>query len=218
MALDKPKLPYEKPFAQKIAMVFIIVLSVSVISLIFLIGLKQPDSSTQDGAIEFAQATQVFTPGQDMTIQVTNVVVFVPKNATTLEGKFSVIKRESNLLSATGGSEWHRPLVINVEYLNNNGVPYREVDFVNPIQICFKLNNEQWQDYNKRPKDYLIQFFAEDQNPPRWENLVMVSDTEKFQLCGLTNHLSLFALAIWSEEAIPVTGLTPAPGLAPYEP
>jgi hypothetical protein len=218
MTLYTPKPPVEKSFAQRISMVFIVILTVSVITLVYLIGLKQPESSTQDGAIEFAQATQIYTPGQDMTIQVSNVVVFVPKNATTLEGRFSVIKRESNLLSATGGSEWHRPLVINIEYLNSGGIPYREVDFASPVQICFKLTNEQWRDYNKRPQDYLVQFFAEDQNPPRWENLVMVSDTEKFQLCGLTNHLSLFALAIWSEEAIPVTGLTATPGLAPYAP
>jgi hypothetical protein len=218
MTLYNPKAPEDKSFAQKISMIFIVILTVSVITLVYLIGLKQPYSSTQDGSIEFAQATQEFTPGQDMTISVTNVIVYVPKDATDLMGKFSIIKRESDLISAVDGSKWYRPLVVNVEYLNGSGVPYREVNFINPIQICFKLNREQFRDYNKRPTDFLVQYYAEEQNPPRWENLVIVSNSDKSQLCGLTDHLSLFALAVWSEEVIPVTGPTPTPSLAPYAP
>jgi hypothetical protein len=212
MTLYRPGVQEKRKLPQKIAMTSVVLVSVSVIVLILLIGLKRPASSTQDGSIEFAQVEQGFIPGQNTSINLSNVIIHVPRDATNLVGSFSAIKYESNQISAEDGADWHRPLIVNIKYLDGAGVPYPDMQFSAPLQICFKLSLEQWFDYNQRPMDYLVQYYAEDQNPPQWENLFIAKRPEPFQLCGSIEHLSLFALAIWAGEEIPVTGLDP------YEP
>jgi len=212
MSLSRPGLLEKRKLQQKLAVMGAILASTGVIALVLLIGLIKPRSSTQDGSIEFAQITQEFVPGQSISINLTDVIIHVPKDATNRAGSFSVIKYESNLHAAEEGLDWYRPLVVNVKYLDGNGLPYPEMQFSSSIQVCFKLSLEQWLDYDMRPMDYLVQHYAEDKNPPQWENLFIAGRPEPFQICGLVDHLSLFALAIWSGEEIPVTGLEP------YEP
>jgi hypothetical protein len=128
-------------------------------------------------------------------------------------GNISITFRESNLFATAGGLEWIRPEVVNVEYRNSEGAPYSQITFAQPIEICFAVTPEQWQDYNERQQGYQVQFYAEQQDPPRWESLPGKSYAERLQICGLTDHLSLFALAIQQEAIILETGATPTQDL-----
>ncbi len=208
----------EPPIVPRIAIVTTVILMASMIVLVIVQGLRKPVSSTQDGSIEFVQSIEEVVPGQDITVSVNNVTVHVPKDATNMPGSIFLIPREPNLFAAAGDLQWTRPQVVNVEYQDGKGTPYPYVVFSNLIQICFRVTEQQWRDYARRPVAYQVQYYAEEKNPPHWELLRMEANPETFQLCGQTNHLTLFALAIKLEVGIPVTGATPIPLQGPYGP
>ena len=203
--------PEERQSLPKFVIFAVIVLAALVIILVFIIGSRQPSSSTQDGSIQFVQVTQQFIPGKDLTINVGNVAVYVPEDATTLEGTVSVIQREPNLFSDESFPGWVRPEVVNVEYLNGEGIPYPQLAFSKTIQICFKFAVERWLAYQRNPDGYQIQYYAEEQDPPVWLPIQMWASQVNLRLCGETYYPSLFALAIWQEGAGSVPGETATP-------
>jgi hypothetical protein len=97
--------------------------------------------------------------------------------------------------------------VVNIEYWDEEGVHYTSITFPEPIRICFTLTAEQWKEFLQRPDDFNVQFFDSEKFPSQWITLSMVMDPNRYELCGQTDHLSLYALAIRSEESIPVTGV-----------
>jgi hypothetical protein len=193
-----------------------LVLAAGLIVLVVTQGLRPPQSSTQDGSMNFVQATESFTSGVDITINVDSVTVHVPRNAINETGSIFITLRESDLFPAAGEPGWIRPQVVNVEFRNSQGIPSPQVTFLSPMEICFTLNQEQWTDFSTRPDAYHVQYYAEQRNPPRWESLSTKTYLERLQICGLTNHLSLFSLAIMLQVVVPATGDTSIPG--PYAP
>ncbi len=193
------------------------VLIVGMVALAILIGLKQPDSSTHTGSIEFVQVTQQVVPNQDIIIGVNNATLFVPKDATTVPGIISITPREPNLFSNVSEKGWVRSPVVNVEYWNGEGTPYPQVSFAIPVQICFKITNELWQAYIQHPDEFQVHYYAEDVKPTRWDPLPLTAYPDRLQLCGETSHLSIFALAIKQKTVIPSTGATPTL-VQPYAP
>jgi len=193
------------------------ILLVGAIALVFLIGRKQPDSSTHSGSIEFVKVTQVVSPSQDIVIGVNNATLYVPKEATTLPGIISITPREPNLFSNVAEKGWVRSPVVNVEYWSGQGTPYPQVSFAIPVQICFKITSELWQAYALHPDEFQVHYYAEELKPTRWQPLPLTVYPDRLQLCGETDHLSIFALAIKSKTVIPVTGATPTL-VQPYAP
>jgi hypothetical protein len=228
MTLYNPKPPEEKSLAQKVSVVFIVILAVSFVTLAYLIGLRQPQSSTQDGSVVFTQTIQEFTPGQALTVSSDNVTVYLPEDSTDLEGNVSIFPREPNLLTASDELEFDRPHVVNIEFRTADGPT--NLTFTNPVHVCFTMTEDQWQEFVLNPGLFQVQYYAEEKDPPVWELLPMATIPAQFQLCGQTYHLSLFALAIRTQVGIPVTGPTLAPrpgtgigtginpGKGPYEP
>jgi hypothetical protein len=205
----------EKRPTPKFARAFIIILVISVIALVVLIGSQKPDSSTQDGANEFVIATEELASGQELVIGINNATLYVPKDALNLAGTITISPRPPNLFSLAEQSDWSRTLVVNVEYRNEAGTPYPLVTLSKPFQICFKVTSERWQDYTKRPDEYQVQYYNEEQESPGWEPVPMVTHPERNELCGEVDHFSLFALAIKKPpSAVPITGIeiTPTPG------
>ena len=198
----------EAPRVPKLATGLIILLIVSVIVLVVLIGLQQPESSTQAGEIEFAIATQALASGQDIIIGINNVTLYVPRDAFNIAGSIAIFPREPNLFTPADDPTWVRPLVVNVEFRDENGTPVPTVMLTKPAVICFKITQERWADYTQHPGDYEVQSYSENKDPPIWEALSLATNPESFQLCGETDHLSLFALATKLETIIPLTGPT----------
>jgi hypothetical protein len=184
-------------------------LIIGTIILVILIGLKRPDSSTHTGSIEFVKVTQEVVPNQDIVIGVNNAVLFIPKDATTIPGIVSITPREPNLFANAAEKGWIRSPVVNVEYWNGQGTPYPQMSFAKPAEICFKITSELWQAYTQTPDQFQVQYYAEDLKPAVWEPLPLVAYADRLQLCGKTDHLSIFALAIRQKTVIPVTGATP---------
>ena len=194
----------------KFVLATMLVLIVGVIVLVILIGLKQPDSSTHTASIELVEVTQEVAPGQDIVIGVSNATLYVPKGATNLPGLISITTRAPNLFSNVPEKGWVRSPVVNVEYWNGLGTPYPQVSFTIPAQICFQITPDLfWQGYTQNPDEFQVHYYAEEQNPPRWEALPLTSYPDRLQLCGQTGHLSIFALAIKERTVVPGTNATP---------
>ena len=207
----KLDMPEAEPKVPKFAIIVIILLMVGVIALILLIGSQRPDSSTQAGSMEFAIVTQQVTANDDIVIGVNNATLYLPDGAIDVAGSLAIFPREPNLFTDSNDSKWARPLVVNVEFRNAEGKPVPNITFSKPAEICFKITKDRWTDYTRHPDEYEVQTYAEEQEPPAWEPLSMVTYPERSQLCGQVDHFSLFALATKPETKIPLTDPTETP-------
>ncbi len=192
-------IPQAPPPVPKFAVAAIAILMVGVISMVVYMVLRP-------------KSLQVTVPGKELVIGIDKATLYVPKDAAILDGVISISSLQSNVHSIAGEeAEWFRSQVVEVEYLNRQGLPYQDVTFPKPVLICFMIN-ELWQDYTQHPDEYLVQYYAEEQSPPGWVTLPMSANPDRHQLCGQTNHLSIFALAMKpQEDIIPITGSTRIP-------
>jgi len=149
-------------------------------------------------------SSQETVPGKDLVIGVDDATLYVPKDVAVLAGVISISSLEANLYPAAG-EDWIRPQVVNVQYLNRDGVPYLNVVFSKPVLICFMIK-ERWQDYTEHPDEYQVQYYAEKQDVPGWVTLPMSVNSDRYQLCGESGHLSTFAVAMKPLKDIPITG------------
>ena len=188
-------MPGEDARVPKFVTVIIILLIAGIIALVILMGLQQP-GSTQAGFVESGIVTEEFIPDEDLVINFNNATLYVPRAAIQLAGNITIFPREPNLFSNASDSGWFRPLVIEIEYRDEAGILYSEATFSMPVQVCFKVTQERWLDYLYRQDEYQVQRYADKRNPPRWEPLPMVTFPDRNELCGETDHLSIFALAI----------------------
>jgi hypothetical protein len=143
-------------------------------------------------------------PGQELVVGVKDATLYVPKDVATMAGVITISALEPNLYPVAG-EEWIRPQVVDIKYLNRDGAPYLNVVFSKPVLICFEIK-ERWEDYTQHPDEYLVQYYAKEQDPPGWVTLPMSANPDRYQLCGQTGHLSIFALAEKPQKEIPITG------------
>jgi len=203
----------DEPGIPKFARVLIAILAVGVLVFVVLIGLRSPNASAQASAIEYAPVTQEFIPGQaqGFVIGVNNATLYMPADAITIAGKITIVPREPNMYPMAG-EKWVRLLVVDVQFTDTTGKTFQQMTLSRPAEICFKITRERWEDYAGHPDDYQVQYYAEGNNPPAWVTLPMITHPDQNQLCGVTDHLSLFALATRPETLIPLTGgPTPTP-------
>jgi hypothetical protein len=169
-------------------------------------GLKCPEGSVKDGPIEFTQNDGQLVLGQDASISMENVTVSVPAKAIQAAGSLTITSRQFDLLPVTN-DEWSRIQVFNVEYHDANGALKTHATFASPVEICIQVTQQQWLEYLDAPDDYQVQTYTE--NHKVWEALPLASHSSQSELCGETNQLSLFALAIRQHALIPITGKNP---------
>jgi hypothetical protein len=173
-------------------------------TLVIIKGLHQPQADpptgSQTGPTEFQHASKEIISSLDMILSLGNVSFYLPRGSTNLSGYLSMIPREPNLYPLAGESWWSRPFVINIVYLNYQGTPAPSIDFMQPVQLCFQISEEQWQDFTQRQDAYQVEYYADGSGVPRWVPLHRSANPQNRQVCGATDHLSLFALAIKAEE------------------
>jgi hypothetical protein len=167
--------------------------------------------ATGEVSLEYGVMMSMMT-GETIRFMPGDVLLFVPARATDVEGAISIISREPDLFPDAGEAGWSRPQIVNVEYLDPNGIPYPKISFVRPLEICFAMTEEDWALFASRPEDYQVQVYDEGNSAPAWKAVPQVEHSDRFQLCGVTDHLSLFALAIKGQVA-PIETMT-----GPYEP
>src|SRR5688572_20567293 len=206
------ELPARVPRLTIVVIVSLLVYSTIVFIVLFLVyQLIGPESRTQIWGINFKQASQEFRPGQAVTINLDTVTVYVPPFAIPLPGTIFIIMRERDLYPIASQPEWSHLQVVDVQFRNAEGTPIPGITLSVPIKICFKLTQTEWQDFVDRPRSYSIQYYALKKNVPIWLSLPVINHPDLLQVCGRTDHLSLFALAIKSEISSSVTGPTTTP-------
>jgi hypothetical protein len=209
------KQPGGKLPVPKLAGSLIILLAVMMIPVIILVGSGQPFSNTRRGGTEFVQIPQKQNNAQEIIVSFDKVTLYVPEDATDLTGNFVISPRQPDLYSFASEPEWSRPIVVDIEYRNEEGVNYPGITFSKPVNICFTLTLEQWTDFTQRPDGFQVQYYDDKQSPSRWVSLSLSMDPERYELCGQTDHFSTYALAVKSVEVIPITGATLTPTATP---
>lgn len=186
---------------------FMIFLILGLTGVVIWMGLSNPKSSTVEptlpalvqAKVKISNNTALYIPitGQAVGLQPGDVIAMIPFESTSSEGYLSIIKREANMFPNAGELGWNRPSIVNVEFIDEAGQTIVGFEFDKPIEICFVLSNESWQDFIHNRDNYQIQLYKD--NPVNWKSLPQAFHYDLHQLCGLSKHLSLFALAVRGE-------------------
>lgn len=180
-----------------IAIVVVIVLVGAVILLVWQ-GTKFPASSTKNtetSPILTQLTSEVVTSDEaEFSLASGDVTVRIPA------WYLKIVLRDPNLFPEAGEPGWQRPKIVNVEAFNADDTRIADMFFNEPIDICFKLTTEQWEHYQASPEDFQVQIYAAGEKPSVWQELAVADAEETQSLCGKTQGLSLFALAVYDPE------------------
>jgi hypothetical protein len=141
--------------------------------------------------------------GESMRLIPGDVLVMIPGGVLEEGGTLVIEPHEPDILREAGEPGWSRPLIVNVELRDRFGQTLSDIDFASPIEICFVLQQDQWQHYRRSPSEFDIQIYDEYQIPPGWQSLPRLSYGMRHEFCGRVSHLSLIALAIKTEPPPP---------------
>lgn len=213
--MNRFKFPGGRSPVWVLAIIIAIVLAVVVIPRIFLIGTEPPGSRSQQEGAQYLQIPQEQNTDEEIIVSDHQTTLYLPDGAVNLTGDFLIVPRQPDLFAYASETEWSRPIVVDIQYRNEEGVIHPGITFSEPVRICFTLTPEQWEEFTQRPDDFQVQYFDDQQSPSRWISLPMTMDPDRSELCSETDHLSLYALAIRSTDVIPITGATRVPTFVP---
>lgn len=174
-----------------------------------------PQTNPQANPVVLERVTKAISSDADTTLSLGDMTLYVPTGATNLAGFISINPGQPNLFPAAGEPGWTRPVIVSVEYRDNEGTLASGISFLKLVQICFKLNDAQWQDFNQRLNAYQVQYYAENLGLSRWIVLPRVTNPDKQQVCGAADHLSMFALAIKPADPTQIPSPTLSPTITP---
>jgi hypothetical protein len=164
--------------------------------------------------IEILQGTPRAAADKLSTITQDDVTVYVPPDATTQPGTITIAAAQPDLMMVTDNTEWMLHKVANLEFQTPNGL-FPDISFSQPLDICFSLTEQQWQEFSVQPGIYQVRHYMEEANPPYWEVLPQTTYPNQRQVCGQSYKLSAFALAIRVDTQVPVTGPTMMSNMVP---
>ncbi len=182
----------------------LLVIVALIIALIISIGKNAPEISTTEskpmlvqisGTIPLDSNVLASISGGVNSVPVDDGSIFIPAGALDKSGQLVLTMREPNLLSEVGTPGWRRPLVLNVDYKDGNGADIVDVKINTPLEICFTLSNDLWNEYVSGIP-MRVEVYEDSGGSPAWVPLASYEYGVRHQICGMTSHLSLFALAV----------------------
>ena len=178
--------------------------------MVFLMGLmllhQVSRSENLVSPIEILRGTPQNPSSELATISQGDVTIYVPPGATNQEGTISIAATEPDLLVVTDNTEWMLHKVASLEFQSPSGLAVPDISFSQPLDVCFRLTEAQWQEFSTQPGIYQVRHYVEDINTPHWEVLPQTTYPDQLQICGQSYQLSAFALAIRVDTEVPVTG------------
>lgn len=141
--------------------------------------------------------------GESLPLISGDVLILVPGGVVAGGGTVVFEHHQPDILGEAGEPGWTRPQILNVELLDHLGRSLSGMVFDTPIDICFVLQEAQWQHYQRSPSSFDVQFYDEAQSPPRWQSLPTLAYGDRHLFCGQLSHLTLIALAIRGEPPPP---------------
>lgn len=186
---------------------FIVLLSLGLLVLVVWMSSHSPQSSVAEPTFPaLIQSSADVTIGQPMLVsmksgQITrfkpgDVMVMIPGGAMELDGYIEIINREPDMYVDSGEPGWSRPIIANIVFKDMDGEPQKNMKFRKPLEICFGMDAETWQEYFPNHTSYQVQRYDMSQDPPKWVDLPKREYADRYQLCGKSSRLSLFGLAI----------------------
>ncbi len=174
--------------------------AVTLFGLVFWQGSRRPVSSlVMNSPILVQDRARVLSDRASLlTLPTEDVTVYVPCCSFEVGGTVSIVDSEPNLFSEPPGEQsYDRPRIVNIEYYNPRGelVPY--ATSTTPIEICFTFTPDLWRNYVQEKSKFAIQYYDDQQSPGKWTAMEVTDRNQQRSLCTKSNHLSLFALAIW---------------------
>jgi hypothetical protein len=160
-------------------------------------------------AILVLQVTEQVESDQASMVGTDDVTLYIPAHSIPEDGTLSIRRVEPDQIPVSDDI-WTRPVVVLIEFMDADGRPVPDLRFLNRVEVCFRLTEEEWADSIRRPTSYQVQFYPPREQPAYWNVLLMSTHDENLELCGLATRLGMFALAIEVEPQIPITGLTAA--------
>ena len=188
----------------------VIITAVFLVGMVLLMFLQSTGQPRVEHQIEVIQITQQVaqTYDQPWLVSTDDVTVYVPANSLETDGTISIARAEQNQFQVSADT-WTRLRTVVIEFLDTEGRPVPDFSFLNRVEVCFRLTEEQWQDFEARPGAYQVQHYRVGQDSQAWEALPLSTYEENLELCGLTFSLSAFSLAVQpADSQIPITGPT----------
>lgn len=190
-----------RPSLRLILSIVVGVAVVIYLGMILYLSSRKPDSSTQEGAMQVFQATIEITlePAREVEISFSSkmappdmddVVLVFPSGTPDETYTIRISSRDLDTLSEVGVPGWQHLNVINVEIMNKENAPI-EV----PMEVCFVLTNESWNEFITTPGSFRVEFFDETLSPASWIPLTQNILDDRHMICGMATKLSLFALS-----------------------
>jgi hypothetical protein len=203
---------------QLVLSVLVGVAVVAYLGMILWLSSKKPDSSTQEGSMQVVEATVKITlvAAQEVEISFSSkqapqdsddVILVFPSGTPEDTFTIRISSRELNTLSESGIPGWQHLNVINIEIVDKDNAL---IDA--PVDVCFILNDENWNQLITNPNSYRVEYFDENITPASWAPLAQTIMNERHMICGQATQLSLFALSTNNaNQIIPITGATNEP-------
>ena len=186
-----------------------LIVAVFILSLILLILAHSWSQSKHFvSPLEILLGTPQVPVRESVEVSQDDVTVYMPANATELEGSLSIAVAQPDLVVVVQNIKWIIPRVVHVEFLRPDGALVPAISFSEPLDVCFTLAEDHWQAFMQNMGAYQVQYYADQQNPPVWKSLPQVTHADRHQVCGQTTKLSMFGLTIRPQVGIPVTGIT----------
>ena len=183
-------------------------------------GFKKPESSLSKDSTIIDQAEAEIPEGQAFVMSLlsgeiipvlpNDIMVFVPDSAANVPGSLEITSHSPTILTNGEDPEWVRLQVVNIELKDKQGKISKVEDLPSSIEICFTLDDDTFADYLYRSEAYQVQFYTETEDGLKWSFVDTVAYPDRQQVCGMTRHLSFFALAV-NVDFIPTPTVTPTP-------
>lgn len=170
------------------------------IGLMILVGRNTPETSLNSGDQE--RVTVDFEPGEEITVNlnIDGVTVIIFHDAISFSGTYT-FTRQTPILASSSPQDWSRPIIISLSIFDSEGIMVPETSRPKIINIiCFSLNNEEWGQLQENKIETEVQFRDESIPNAEWAGLSTTELIDSNRICGITDHLSLFALAVREKE------------------
>ena len=105
----------------------------------------------------------VITPG--------DVIVIIEENTFEMAGSLLITPNSTTGLSNIDDTGWTRPLIVNVELVDESGISIENPDISAPILICFNIEDSILDEYKADESSLEIQRFDLEEDPPAWIKL-----------------------------------------------
>ena len=183
-----------------ILLILLIILALAIIFLLLWQGLRQPDLSKNQESPVLTQVTGTLKNGKELYLETGggDISVLISACRINLKGKIVLTPMGAYVNEqANADTSWSYPRTADVSFYDSSNKLIDNLELVCPIQVCFKLTDDQWNRYSKVPTDFAVQYLDDkDTTKPLWIPIKNQMFTDTHKLCGENYQLGLYGLAV----------------------